>query len=40
VNAAATASTVATVAAAVGVFGWHQVTDFNAKFGFLCSHVI
>jgi len=37
VNAAATAST---VAAAVDVFGWHQVTDFNANFGFLCSHVI
>jgi hypothetical protein len=28
------------VAAAVGVFSWLQVTDFNAKFGFLCSHVI
>jgi len=31
---------VAAVAAAVGVFGWHQVTDYNANFGFLCSHVI
>jgi hypothetical protein len=31
---------VMTVAAADGVFGWHQVTDFNANFGFLCSHVI
>jgi hypothetical protein len=31
---------VVAVAAADGVFGWHQVTGFNANFGFLCSHVI
>jgi len=31
---------VAAVVTAVGVFGWHEVTDFNANFGFLCSHVI
>jgi hypothetical protein len=31
---------VVAVAAAVGVFCGLQVTDFNAKFGFLCSHVI
>jgi len=31
---------VVAVAAADGVFGWRQVTDFNAKFGFLWSHVI
>ena len=31
---------VMTVAAAYGVFSGLQVTDFNAKFGFLCSHVI
>ena len=31
---------VVAVAAAVGVFCGLQVTDLNAKFGFLCSHVI
>jgi hypothetical protein len=31
---------VMTVAAAYGVSCGLQVTDFNAKFGFLCSHVI
>ena len=31
---------VMTVAAAYGVFCGLQVTDFNSKFGCLCSHVI